>query len=302
NLPHPLLTDAQIARTATFMQVNRHFDLTTDPYLNHHRLDGVPVLPMAVATEWMAEVAQLAWPTLKVVAIRDLEVLAGIKFKADKGRELRVMLRNSAESVPSTKRIVAHAQLLAENGRAHYRATIELAADYAQAEKWQLPEGLGDFGRSIADCYESWLFHGPTFQAISAISGINAEHLVIAIEPSDPNNVMQIGNGQWLLDPVMVDAGLQGALIWARQQLDVTPVPLGFKMLERFAPLANQPVTAHLQFVRDEMSQTLTIDIVFVNEAKQVLVKLLGIHGQYSRAFNRLGGHEKYAPFSLVQG
>src|SRR5205823_746166 len=81
--------------------VLRTFDPAVDLYLRDHRLDGKPVVPLAVATELMAEVVQAAWPDLHVSAVRDLQLLKGVVL-ADGPVTVRVAAR-SHTSPPSDR-------------------------------------------------------------------------------------------------------------------------------------------------------------------------------------------------------
>src|SRR5204862_7868071 len=77
--PSPLFKHAtRHATQAGTVQFLRVLDPSTDLYLQDHRLDGRPVLPLAFATEFMAEAAQAACPDLRVVAVRNLQLLKGI--------------------------------------------------------------------------------------------------------------------------------------------------------------------------------------------------------------------------------
>ena len=67
----PLLeSSARVSRSNGSLEIVRHFDPVHDLYLQDHRLDGKPVVPAAVAVEFMAEAAQLGWPGWKVLGGR----------------------------------------------------------------------------------------------------------------------------------------------------------------------------------------------------------------------------------------
>jgi hypothetical protein len=61
-----------------------------DLYLEHHKLDGKPVLPMAMVLEMFAEVAAAANPGKHVGQIRDLKMLRGVVFDEHSPQILRI--------------------------------------------------------------------------------------------------------------------------------------------------------------------------------------------------------------------
>ena len=289
----PLMTQVGVERNGTTFAVRRRFTVEGDRYLDHHRLDGTPVLPMAVATEWMCEVVASGWPTMQIVSVQKLLVQAGVKFERDMPRTLIVEAVGDDEALSQQ---IAVALSDADSGRTLYRTTVELAKKLPKARQHEVPQDLDYFECNVAECYEKWLFHGSVFQTIHQIVGIGKTDLVMEISGSSAETAIPNSTGNWLIDPIMFDAGLQGALIWARQQLDVTPIPLGFDKLERFHHADTTVKKVHLQFVRDDDSQSLHINSAFLNASNNVLISIEGVHGQYSSAFNRLGGHEQYAP------
>ncbi|MGB1249784.1 MAG: SDR family NAD(P)-dependent oxidoreductase [Candidatus Promineifilaceae bacterium] len=303
-IPHtayrrPLFTNFSIERSQGALTVTRTFDVAVDRYLDHHRLDGQPVLPMAVATEWMCEVAQAGWPEMVIVGARDLKVLAGVKFNLDAPQTLQVKAHATSAA---QGQFDIHLQLVdTKTRRTHYRAVVEMADDLPVGPVYDnLPSELTPFAKGLVAGYEEWLFHGPLFQAICAVQGGTDKDFVMEIVPSSAELAIFNSTGNWLIDPVVFDAGLQGALLWARERLDVTPIPLGFASIRRYAPLNQTPITAHLQFKRDETTQELSIDIAFIDKNNQLLMQVENVQGQYSSAFNRLGGNETYRPIGYA--
>src|SRR5260370_35002253 len=83
-LGYPLLGPATYSsRSPGVIEIERTLDPTFDLYLDHHRLDGNPVVPMAVAVELMAEAVQREWPDMNLIGLRDLSVLKGIVLVVD---------------------------------------------------------------------------------------------------------------------------------------------------------------------------------------------------------------------------
>ena len=106
---------------------------------------------------------------------------------------------------------------------------------------------------------------------------------------------MRDGAGAWTVDPVVVDAGLQGGLLWARSVLDATPIPLGFKQIRRYGAFT-MPTKCHIYSDHNEKGRTLSVHMAFVDENDNLLVHVEGVTCPYNSSLNRLGGKETYAP------
>jgi NAD(P)-dependent dehydrogenase (short-subunit alcohol dehydrogenase family) len=92
----PLLHRATFTGGGHVVEAVRTLDPAYDLYLTDHRIDGVPVLPMAAALELMAELAQKGWPDLQVIGVRELQLLKGVRL--DKGpRAVKVVARAQVE-------------------------------------------------------------------------------------------------------------------------------------------------------------------------------------------------------------
>ena len=86
---------------------------------------------------------------------------------------------------------------------------------------------LTPFPMAVADAYRDLLFHGPLFQGIVAIAGMDArgaERAAAGLANRDGACPARTAR-PWLLDPVLLDSALQMQVLWARLQWDVTLLP-----------------------------------------------------------------------------
>ncbi|MBW1804057.1 MAG: SDR family NAD(P)-dependent oxidoreductase, partial [Deltaproteobacteria bacterium] len=89
----PLLqSSTEVSKTNGSLEIIRGFDPSQDLYLLDHRLEGKPVLPAAMAIEFMAEASQLACPGWNVTEIKDIRVLKGIVL-AEGAAQVRLLVR-----------------------------------------------------------------------------------------------------------------------------------------------------------------------------------------------------------------
>jgi len=88
---HPLLSEVAGMPLGQGLIVHAELDPTAQPFLDHHRIDGTPVLPGVMGIELFAEVAGLLFPDRHVAAIEDVNFLAPFKFYRDEPRPVTIM-------------------------------------------------------------------------------------------------------------------------------------------------------------------------------------------------------------------
>ncbi len=90
--------------------VETTLDPIQQPFLDDHRIDGIPVLPGVMGMEAFAEAARLLAPDHHVLAVEDVMFAAPLKFYRDEPRTLTVQ----AVVRPDGDDLVAHCRLSAE--------------------------------------------------------------------------------------------------------------------------------------------------------------------------------------------
>jgi phosphopantetheinyl transferase len=214
----------------------RTYDVDEDLYLNDHSLGttvsmtdpslrALPVMPLLMSLEIVAEAGAALFPDKKVVAIVDISANQWILFE-----EGKVTLRIDARRVTGQgDSIHVRVTIKEENDldpRAKYRpgmaeATAVLADDYPPAPRSKAgplsqPTECDWSGEAI---YPKRTFHGPLFQGIRTIDRLADDGLDGRIEilprsrlfRSDPDPNM-------MFDPVLVDSMGQAVWIWASRE------------------------------------------------------------------------------------
>ena len=295
---YPLLAGATLNRSGATFEVVRTLDPAYDRYLDHHRLDGKPVLPAAVAMEFMLEVAQAGWPEWQAVAIRDMQVLQGVKLEHGRPKAIRILAKPLTEAATNSTGLSLDITITdpAKPRILNYHAIVDLRAQFPAAPDYELPAFVQPFPLSVAEAYNQWLFHGPIFQAITQIAGLTETDFVAHVRPSTPQTAMNdTAPGEWLLDPVVVDSALQMSILWSRAQLNMTTLIARVKKFQLYGSLSAQPVNCHLDITNDAAGHTLTIDIAFVADNGKLVALAEAIEFPYTEALNRLAGKEEYA-------
>ena len=198
--PLPLLAGApRDPSDGGALQARYTLDLARHRYLEDHRIDGRPVLPFAVAMELMAEFAVTAAPGRTVGGLRKIRLLDGVALEGDRSRTLH--LDALPQGGPDEIEVTIGPE---QGGRPHYRATVELrdsagGGDHAAAEEArESPAAIGDarpFPTSIEEAYRDLLFHGPLFQGISAIDGLDERGASALLSASRPGECVAGADG-----------------------------------------------------------------------------------------------------------
>ncbi|WP_051023857.1 type I polyketide synthase [Thiorhodovibrio frisius] len=283
------------------MRLAYRFDLARDRYLDDHRLDGVPVVPAAVAMELMAECVAAGWPKHLVTGIRDLRVLNGIRLENDQPRVLEVWTQ--AQESPAEGMHEVDAELRdTGNDRLHYRATVMLnAPDERNAN---VPTStLKDCHHLTASAaYAEHCFHGPLFQCLHGDLHIAPDGVDGSLRPSNPSAWIADADPQarWLFDPGIVDALLQTVILWARLHHQRYPLPTGFRLVSRAAGDildAEQPLRLTNRIIQAGPSGSEQNFEVRDSQGRLILA-LDGVGASYSEALNRLAPslHSPAAP------
>ena len=279
------------------VSTSRTFDVEVDRYLDHHRLDGRPVLPFAFAAELMAEAAASAFPNMFVSEVRDIRLLNGLTFDQN-AKTVHIAVENSDKlhlPVPthSVNVAVGSAEL---PGRLHYRSKV-LLGDSPSA--LVLPDPLPalidprPFPMPVEAAYRDWLFHGPVFQRIMSIERIDSSGATAWLRPSSPMDALRTDpNSRWIVDPILVDGAFQMQVIWARMHWDVTLLPAEVGAIHRFSEIdpIDGPIRYELRIRSDSLSPLCHADHYFFNRAGNLVGRLENVVGAGSRELNRLAG------------
>jgi acyl transferase domain-containing protein/NAD(P)H-dependent flavin oxidoreductase YrpB (nitropropane dioxygenase family)/NAD(P)-dependent dehydrogenase (short-subunit alcohol dehydrogenase family)/acyl carrier protein len=293
----PLIRRAQISRSNGSIQIDRRLEPAYDRYLQDHCLDGRPVFPLAIATELMAEVAAFGWSDLQVAQVRDLFVLQGIVLR-DEAKTVRVVGKCQEPVADGPLSIAVEIVGIEHPQRMHYRAVVDLVQRLPDPPPFEplLPTNGPTLSIDLSEIYRQWLFHGPLFQGIHRIDHIATDGIVAALASSSPTGwILDASEEPWLIDPLMLDSGLQLLILWSREHWDMTTLPSRFQTYRRFATPPTKHLHCEVRIKPNTGGQTIHADIVFVNADGQVISILEDIEGSCTRTLNRLVGRDPVA-------
>jgi acyl transferase domain-containing protein len=266
-------------------------------YLQDHKFDGIPVLPMAIALELMLEAARAVYPDRQLVQVSDLDIPSGIVFHtSEKDFIIEVGIDSDNENT------VAVQLLSASPRKAHFRCKAKFAQQAALCpEIWttelaapiQSTFNLRDLPASTAelpqpkDLYGTWLFHGPAFQGLASIICLANNDIAGEITGSAPLDfVTTADSSAWTVDPLLLDSAMQLAGVWARHHQDVTVLPNGFRNMYLFRPIGLGTVKARV-YLGASSATDLLCDLAIYNENGELAIVAEGLGGIASKTFNR---------------
>lgn len=250
-LPAPVQTPADRGGTA----IRRRIALPGDGWIGQHRIGGVPVLPMAVAAEMAAEAAAEIWPDWQVTALSDLRLLSGLKLEGDAPCEIDIVGTGAEHG--DAAGFAARVELRSTGGkvaRAHYRASAIMAPrgplpapDPALIELAQdiLALRAGPPPLSAAEAYRRVLFHGPAYQVVKTLTGLDERGVLARVSPSRTGD-FGAGDG-WLFDPGLLDAAAQLAWVWSNAHRGAPALPNAIGRATRLAAGAAHSMALRLR-------------------------------------------------------
>jgi acyl transferase domain-containing protein/phosphopantetheinyl transferase len=253
-------------RAGTLVAV-REFDTNQDLFLNDHALGGrvsitdasltgLPLMPLTMTIELMAEAAAALIPGRTVVELRDIRASNWLAFDHGKATlrvtavlqpeeesatvvQVRVHLVNdtlvpevrlhsaSGGSVAKHTEVAECSVILADRRPDPPPAAVHLRL--TQRSKWR-PEQL----------YRDHMFHGPCFRGVEAIEtwAENGSRAVLRVLPRSSLFAAE-QNPIFLFDPILLDAAGQIVGYWAAEYLSrgFNVFPYRVKSLQFFGPV-----------------------------------------------------------------
>ena len=144
---------------------------------------------------------------------------------------------------------------------------------------------------SVPELYENWLFHGPAFAGIQEIEGLGQNGIIATLRLSNAADLFSYRpKDKWLIDPVVIDSGLQLIIVWARHYFDTTPLPSRLGACHVFGLPDSGSVRCEVRIVHEAGSPTLMTDLKFFDANNRLFAWLEEMEATCSKALNRLSG------------
>jgi NAD(P)-dependent dehydrogenase (short-subunit alcohol dehydrogenase family) len=282
----PLLQGAPRIETDGGVTLDHTWSLEAQPFLEDHQLDGTAVVPAVIALELMAEVVQAAWPEWQICEASEHRVQQGIQLQGGAPRTLRVHAR-ALDGENVTAEIVDPRRPLAPM----YRANFLIAKTLPSLPPVSAPVRSTGPALDAAEAYADHCFHGPRFQRIRTIEGLDEHGLDATVESTVPAEWMPEGvsGKDWLFDPGLLDSGLQAVLIWCRLQLGAYTLPSFLGRVSRCGiPPAEEGSLRLCMRIRGIEGTNLFSEFHYADRGGKTWLRVEGIQSTISKALNRL--------------
>lgn len=229
----------------------------THPFLLDHAVQGVPVLPLASASDLLAWGAAVAAP----FEITDLRLFQGITVR----EPTRIQVRVDGETATIT---------VGERDALAYKARVRPLHD-GYEDPGVTTDGAEPM-MTLADFYAGKTFHGPLLQGITRIDAVSDDFVRGRVKVGRTTDwIPATDRRAWTVDPLAMDSAMQlsAYVAWMRYGRAGTPVGLG--RLVQLAPLPESgELIAEVTFGEaedDRFSGTLWLrnldgDLLFVAE------------------------------------
>jgi acyl transferase domain-containing protein len=214
--PHGPMVGTATMSVHDGLLVQTLLDPAQQPFLDHHRIDGVPVLPGVMGIEAFAEAARLLAPRHQVLAVEHVSFAEPLKFYRDEPRTVSVQM----VVTPAGDELLAHAQLFAERRLVgqdkpqrtlHFTGTVRLGRKVAAPEKAALA-GPPDGSVISAPQVYAFYFHGPAYQVVASAWRDGAQAVATLAEALPDNH--RPPERPLLAAPRLVELCFQAAGLW----------------------------------------------------------------------------------------
>jgi NAD(P)-dependent dehydrogenase (short-subunit alcohol dehydrogenase family)/acyl carrier protein len=279
----PLLAGQTVRRLpGAVIEARVVLDPARQAFLQDHRIDGKPVLPLTVALELMAEAAAAARPEWHVAQVRDLRLFCGVVLEQER-REIALRaepLEQGPDGGEWRVRITDPRQPV----RPLYEALVRLEARMPAAPPAPPLEPIDPAMQLDPPlAYQRWLFHGPAFQVIEQGQGFGTDGIDVTVRGGAR------GRHNWLIDPLVLDAAPQLALLWSRAMYATSALPNRIGTYHRYGPIGTGPVQTLFRIVPGSDAHAIRATIWFVRDGR-VVGQMEGLESTANAQLNRIGG------------
>jgi malonyl CoA-acyl carrier protein transacylase/phosphopantetheinyl transferase len=201
---------------------------------------GVPVIPLTVSMEIVAEVASLLARGCVVTGMKDLRASRWLTVE---GQTLSLLIEASSENGGGDVRVAlreAHPdESEARRDGPALEATVTLAPmrdGHSTRAQIELPTGRASKWQAGKMYERTGMFHGPLFQVVSAMNSTSKEGAEASLVGCSLEGFFRTESGQLLIDPVMLDAMGQVVGYWVGDQFEtaLSVFPCRLASLELF--------------------------------------------------------------------
>ena len=279
--PQPQETLPSPAAETLTQSMKREIDIDRYPILESHILNGKPVVPFALITEWLGHGALHENPGLQLSGLDDIRILKGIRLD-DGTKTIRLM-------TGKTRKNGSHFEMDIEirdgfkDGKEviHTRARAVLSNELFLPPAFDISRHLNEnhvYTRSMEEVYKKILFHGNGLKGLQRILSLSPETMVAELASAPPPDqwTTEPLRSRWIGDPLVLDAAFQMAIVWCFEQKGMVSLPsFGASYRQYCSRFPENGVTAVLE-IRQTGQNKMLGDFTFLDAQHAVIATLTG--------------------------
>ncbi|HET9017310.1 MAG TPA: C45 family autoproteolytic acyltransferase/hydrolase, partial [Thermomicrobiaceae bacterium] len=261
------------------------FDPRHDPFLAGHRFRGTPLVPSVVWLESLVEAASVFEPQERdgfPPTLRDVEILNGLRFYADRPARVDVSLTRGEEGLAAevAGRFVNRQGKVIDPRRVFVRGTVEFneeAPDHT-GPSWSPPDPASWIDVAYPDpdtAPTALVFHGPEFRTLRRLA-LAEDGGWGELEAPEAAALGGDRRGHWRIPAAVIDGALVASGAFVKHSLQLDHLPRGFGAV-RVTRLPGPGERCRTRFTfRGRRDDELSFDLVVWGEDGSPLVRIEG--------------------------
>jgi len=197
--------------------IQRNLSLKDNEFLNHHVIQGSPVLPMVNATAWMADSCVKLFPDYKLASIENVKLFKGIVFD---GTEKETYFTDVKEKSKTADTIICDVTVYSKGAKLplnHYRSTVTLMRKRSDKPKFKTPELKENKIDGAIFYKDGSLFHGAFYQGIEEVISMDKEQVLLKCKAPVVSFEDQGQFPVTSLNAFFLDIQYQGMVVWVQK-------------------------------------------------------------------------------------
>ena len=251
------------------------------PVLKSHEINGEPVVPFALLMECLAKASEKNNPGLVFAGMDHMRLLKGIK-PGDSEIHVDVHL-GKCRSEGSKWIIPGNMVSKGHNGQDFIHSSCRVILKDSRPSPPVLSGSafmeLTPYSLSIEEAYASVLFHGKDMQSILSINGYSEKGIDITtrLSPAPDQWLKNYPGSKWIIDPMMVDAAFQAAILWSHEKKGQGCLPSFIGNLRLYSSFNELQEDVRILFIVTEEDQhKISGYFTFLNQDNIVVASITG--------------------------
>jgi len=273
--------DAPVKKPILAMVLKQSFGQEASPIVEYHKIEQKPVVPFALLVELLAHAAEKNNPGLIFAGMDDMRLLKGIK-SLDNDIEVQANLgkctpQESGFATPGTLTSLDN-----EKNSLKHASSVNILKNCLPKPPMLSKAAFMDlrpYSMSVEQAYKKVLFHGKSLQSITTINGVSDKGIeVITQLAPKPGQWFKKPHGKrWVLDPMMLDAAFQAAILWSHEARKQVCLPSYMANLRLYASHEKLKGKIRILFtVNEETQHKIKGYFTFLNESQIVVASITG--------------------------